>query len=348
MEQTLTSTIAPSPAAVTVSPTLPNAMAPIPLLTAATILPPHQDPSTTIAALSASLATAQASITRLAAELQQVQLGSVSGVASAQSSAFSVVASVSSSAAAALASASAQVANANAMAMAASRVADVAMANASSIQVGESLADTRCNQIDNMQAQADLSRQLDPTQFTEAQLSIAVAVSIIGTLVLALIGFLIYVCYRERRRRLKRQPEKNRPPKNRPMMLRPTTGNSSDGGEPLWTVAYAKGPPRANRPPRYPLGASQVRGATPRGPPNAPLPRPPDVVNEERETQEWPMSTVQTPPTTSKSNSPGPFLSLFPRMSETDTGPPQSPPMGGSAQMTRSLVRYDSRGSRGT
>lgn len=97
------------------------------------------NPAATISSLSSALAAAQASVTVLAQQNQQLQIASVSAVASvqaaAQLSAFSVLASVSSSAAVALASASAMVTNANAMALEAMRSADAARMNASAIQV---------------------------------------------------------------------------------------------------------------------------------------------------------------------------------------------------------------------
>lgn len=149
MERTLTPDAALNSAAQTILLSLPNLLEPF----ATTILlpppSPLPNPAATISTLSASLATAQASITRLGAELLQAQLGSVSGVASAQSSAAasasSAVASISLSAATALASASALVANANAMALTASLARDSAIANASRIQVGLAFPAVRYN-----------------------------------------------------------------------------------------------------------------------------------------------------------------------------------------------------------
>ncbi|KAJ4396080.1 hypothetical protein N0V93_000297 [Gnomoniopsis smithogilvyi] len=194
-----------------------------------TITVTTSNPSATISSLSSSLISAQRSISLLASELQQVQLASVSAVTSAQSaaaaSALSTIASVSSSAALALASASTLVANANAAAVAASRSADAAIANASTIQ-----------------AQADLSRQLNANRFTETQLAIAVVVSIIGTLALSLIGFLFFAYYRERREKKRRRELKE-------LILRPDTTNSSGSGDVAATPKTTAGPTEASHGP---------------------------------------------------------------------------------------------------
>lgn len=97
------------------------------------------NPAATISSLSSALAIAQASATVLAQQNQQLQIASVSAVASVQAvgqlSALSMVASVSSSAAIALASASVMVTNANAAASEAMQSANAARMNASAIQV---------------------------------------------------------------------------------------------------------------------------------------------------------------------------------------------------------------------
>ncbi|KAJ4423565.1 hypothetical protein N0V82_001731 [Gnomoniopsis sp. IMI 355080] len=233
------------------------------VITVATVAGPP-----TITALSSSLLAAQRTISLLSSELQQAQLASVSAVASAQSaaaaSALSTVASVSSSAALALASASSLVANANAAAVAASRSADAAIANASSIQ-----------------AQADLTQRLDPNRFTETQLAIAVVVSIIGTLALSLVGFLLFANYRERR-----EQKRNRQLKE--LILRPNSANSSGTGDAIWDEVYNRRPSR--RLPRDFQRPRMVQTTPPRGPPRMPVPQPPETIGEEREPAERPMS----------------------------------------------------------
>lgn len=274
-------------------------------------------PAATISSLSSSLIAAQATISLLANEVQQLQLASVSAVASVQSaaaaSAFSVVASVSSSAALALASASTLVANADAAAAEANRSADAAIANASSIQVSDLQSaifryqsSIRTN---GLQAQANLTHELDANRFTETQLAIAIVVSIIGTLALSLIGFLCFASYRDRRDQQRRRQLKE-------LILRPDTANSSGSGDIMWDEAYDRRPPR--RQSRTPQRSrSMVQTAPPRGPPRMPIPRPPETIREEREPGERPMS--------SGSNSTGPIFSLFPRVAPENGREVQSP-----------------------
>lgn len=148
------------------------------------------------------------------------------------------------------------------------------------------------------QAQADLSRQLDNTRFTEAQIAIAIVVSIIGTLALSVAGAMCFFNYRDRRDTKSRRQLKD-------LIMRPDTGSSSGSGDVMWDEIYTKRP-AMRRPPRNPLRPPMAQTAPPRGPPRVRVPQPPETIKEEME--------PEAPPVSSASTSPGPVFSLFPRV----------------------------------
>lgn len=110
-----------------------------------TIIQGSAPATSTIASLSSALAAAQASVSVLSEENRELEVASMSAVASAQaaaqSSASSLAASLSSSAAAALSSASGLVISANSVASAAMQSANAAVASASVLQVSKSEGD---------------------------------------------------------------------------------------------------------------------------------------------------------------------------------------------------------------
>lgn len=146
--------------------------------------------------------------------------------------------------------------------------------------------------------------------------------SIIGTLILALIGFFCFIRYRDRR-------EKRRVRELRAAIKRADSGSSTGSGDIMWDERFigtqARRPERS-RSTRF-EGTPRSAGAERlRGPPRIPVPRLPETIFEEKQT-DWPISVQSTLPAQASPTPPssGPSWSLFPKVSETDLRSQYSP-----------------------